>query len=139
MEAHLTGRFLETRIAGMCRYCAVTTVSFMASSLQYYVFLSCQIATYEHPVFFAYSRCILRIALAVSVQRRVRLYWPRGSEPMKEILQYLKTHGERLSTDIAEATGISLAAVCLQLAELAAKFEVVAIQSDLTRAKGLME
>ena len=58
---------------------------------------------------------------------------------MKEILQYLKTHSERLDTDIAEATGISLAAVCLQLAELAAKFEVVAIQSDLTRAKGLRE
>ncbi|MDP1939116.1 MAG: DeoR family transcriptional regulator [Gallionella sp.] len=48
---------------------------------------------------------------------------------MKEILQYLKKHGERLDTDIAEATGISLATVRLQLAELAAKYEVVACLS----------
>jgi len=50
-------------------------------------------------------------------------------DPMNEILQYLKTHGERLDTDIAEATGISLATVRLQLAELAAKCEVVACHS----------
>ncbi|MDP4029488.1 MAG: ArsR family transcriptional regulator [Gallionella sp.] len=43
---------------------------------------------------------------------------------MNKILQYLKKHGERLDTDIAEATEISLAVVCFQLAELAAKFEV---------------
>lgn len=48
---------------------------------------------------------------------------------MKEILQYLKKHGERLDTDIAEATGISLATVRLHLAELAAKCEVVACHS----------
>jgi len=52
-----------------------------------------------------------------------------GNETMKEILQYLKKHGERLDTDIAEATGISLATVRLQLAELAAKCEVVACHS----------
>lgn len=48
---------------------------------------------------------------------------------MNQILQYLKKHGERLDTDIAEATGISLASVRLQLAELAAKCEVVTCYS----------
>ena len=48
---------------------------------------------------------------------------------MNEILQYLKMHGERLDTDIAKATGISLATVRLQLAELAAKCEVVVCHS----------
>lgn len=49
--------------------------------------------------------------------------------PTNEILQYLKTQGERLDTDIAKATGISLAAVRLELAELAARCEVVACHS----------
>ena len=49
--------------------------------------------------------------------------------PTNQILQYLKKHGERLDTDIAEATGIPLAAVRLQLAELTAKCEVVACHS----------
>jgi len=44
---------------------------------------------------------------------------------MKEILQYLKNHGERLDTEIAEATGISLAKVRLYLTELAAKREIM--------------
>lgn len=44
---------------------------------------------------------------------------------MKEILQYLKTHGERLDTEIAEATGISLTDVRLHLSELAAKGEIM--------------
>ena len=44
---------------------------------------------------------------------------------MKEILQYLKNHGEQLDTEIAGATGISLANVRTQLAELAAKGEVM--------------
>jgi DeoR/GlpR family transcriptional regulator of sugar metabolism len=48
---------------------------------------------------------------------------------MKEILQYLKRHGERLDTEIAEATGISLANVRLHLSELAAKGEVMACHS----------
>jgi len=48
---------------------------------------------------------------------------------MKEILQYLKNHGERLDTDIAEATGISLAKVRLHLTELAAKGEIMACHS----------
>ena len=43
----------------------------------------------------------------------------------KEILQYLKKNGEKLDTEIAVATGISLANVLLHLSELAAKGEVV--------------
>jgi len=48
---------------------------------------------------------------------------------MNEILQYMMTHGERLDKEIAAATGISLAAVRLQLAELTASHEIVACQS----------
>jgi hypothetical protein len=48
---------------------------------------------------------------------------------MKEILLYLKTNGERLDTEIAEATGLSLAKVRVQLAELAAKGEIMACHS----------
>ena len=44
---------------------------------------------------------------------------------MKEILQYLKTHGERLDTEIAQATGIPLAKVHLYLSELAANKEIM--------------
>ena len=45
---------------------------------------------------------------------------------MNKILQHLKKNGEQLDTEIAVATGISLATVRLQLAELTAKYEVVA-------------
>ena len=48
---------------------------------------------------------------------------------MKEILQYLKKNGEQLDTDIAVATGISLATVRLHLAELSARYEIVACQT----------
>lgn len=48
---------------------------------------------------------------------------------MNEILQYLKTHGERLDTEIAEATGLTLAKVRTILAELAAKGEIMACHS----------
>jgi DNA-binding IclR family transcriptional regulator len=48
---------------------------------------------------------------------------------MIEILQYLKKHGERLDTEIAEASGISLANVRLQLAELVAKGEAMSCHS----------
>jgi len=48
---------------------------------------------------------------------------------MKEILQYLKANGERLDTDIAEATGLSLAKVRAQLTELAAKGEIMVCHS----------
>jgi hypothetical protein len=48
---------------------------------------------------------------------------------MKEILQYLKVNGERLDTEIAHATGLTLAKVRVQLAELAAKGEIMACHS----------
>jgi transcription initiation factor IIE alpha subunit len=48
---------------------------------------------------------------------------------MKTIQQYLKKNGEQLDTEIAVATGISLATVRLHLAELTAKYEVVACQT----------
>lgn len=48
---------------------------------------------------------------------------------MKEILEYLKTHGERLDAEIAQAVGISLAKVRIQLLDLAAKGEVMSYQS----------
>ena len=48
---------------------------------------------------------------------------------MNEILQLLKKHGERLDTEIAEATGIKLAAVRLQLSEMAAKNEIMMCNS----------
>lgn len=44
---------------------------------------------------------------------------------MQDILQYLKTHGERLDAEISEATGIPLESVCLSLAELSARGEVI--------------
>jgi DNA-binding IclR family transcriptional regulator len=48
---------------------------------------------------------------------------------MNEILQHLKTHGERLDAEIAEAVGMSLTKVRIQLLELAAKGEVMSYQS----------
>jgi len=48
---------------------------------------------------------------------------------MNEILQYLKTHGERLDSEIAVAIGIPLAKAHLHLSELAAKGEIVACHS----------
>lgn len=48
---------------------------------------------------------------------------------MKEILLYLKTHGERLDTEIAEAVGISVTKVRVQLEELAAQREIMVYHS----------
>lgn len=48
---------------------------------------------------------------------------------MKEILEYLKKHGELLDTEIAVATGIPLTNVHLHLLELAAKRKIVACHS----------
>ncbi len=48
---------------------------------------------------------------------------------MKDILHYLKTHGEQLDTEIAEALGLPLAAVHARLTELAARREVMACHS----------
>ncbi len=47
------------------------------------------------------------------------------NEPMNEILQYLKNHGEKLDMEIAIATGISLTNVRLHLSELATKGEIM--------------
>lgn len=48
---------------------------------------------------------------------------------MKEILQYLKNHGEQLDTEIAGATGISLANVRRHLSELATNGDVMTCHS----------
>lgn len=48
---------------------------------------------------------------------------------MNEILQYLKNHGEQLDTEIAGATGISLAVVRRYLSELAIKGDVMTCHS----------
>jgi len=46
-------------------------------------------------------------------------------QPIKEILNYLSNHGERLDTEIAVATGISRTNVRLYLSELASKGEIM--------------
>jgi hypothetical protein len=48
---------------------------------------------------------------------------------MDEILLYLKKHGERLDSEIALATGTSLAKVRLHLSELSGKREVMTCHS----------
>jgi DNA-binding IclR family transcriptional regulator len=48
---------------------------------------------------------------------------------MKNILQYLKTHGEQLDTEIAAALKLPLATVRARLAELAANREVMVCHS----------
>jgi transcription initiation factor IIE alpha subunit len=48
---------------------------------------------------------------------------------MSAILQYLKSHGEKLDTEIAEATGLSVEAIRIQLIELSANNEVMVCQS----------
>jgi predicted ArsR family transcriptional regulator len=54
---------------------------------------------------------------------------------MKEILQYLKSHGEQLDTEIAAATRIPLANVRIHLTELAANGEIVSCHT-IKYAKG---
>jgi hypothetical protein len=49
--------------------------------------------------------------------------------PEAQILQYLKTHGEKLDTEIADATGIPLAKTRLCLTELATKREIMLCDS----------
>jgi DNA-binding IclR family transcriptional regulator len=44
---------------------------------------------------------------------------------MNEILQFLKARGERLDTEIAEATGLPLTKVRLHVSELTAKGQVM--------------
>ena len=48
---------------------------------------------------------------------------------MKEILQYLKIHGECIDTAIAEATGIPLATVHTHLTELKADKQIMMCDS----------
>ncbi len=48
---------------------------------------------------------------------------------MLEILQYLKTTGEKLDTEIANAVGIPIAKTRLNLAELASKGDVMSCLS----------
>ncbi|MBL8385714.1 MAG: hypothetical protein JNM90_21695 [Burkholderiales bacterium] len=48
---------------------------------------------------------------------------------MHQIMQYLKASGERLDAEIADETGLPLANVKLQLAELSARGEVIMCHS----------
>ena len=48
---------------------------------------------------------------------------------MKEILEYLKKHGEQLDTEIADAVGISVVKVRTLISELADKGEVMTCHS----------
>ena len=48
---------------------------------------------------------------------------------MQDIVQYLKLNGERLDSEIATATGISLAKVRLSVSELSAKGDVIVCRS----------
>ncbi len=48
---------------------------------------------------------------------------------MQEILQYLKNNGERLDSEIAAATGISLANVRLGVSALSARGDVMMCRS----------
>jgi len=48
---------------------------------------------------------------------------------MNEILRYMEMQGEKFDKEIAVATGLSLASVRLQLAELTALHEIVACKS----------
>jgi hypothetical protein len=48
---------------------------------------------------------------------------------MQEILQYLKLNGERLDSEIATATGVSLANVRLSVSALSARGDVIVCRS----------
>jgi len=48
---------------------------------------------------------------------------------LQEILKYLKARGEQLDTEIAAATGMSLAAVRQRVTELSARGEVMVCRS----------
>jgi len=53
------------------------------------------------------------------------LHSPTEIQSIKEILQYLSKHGERIDTEIAVATGMSRSNVRLYLSELASKGEIM--------------
>lgn len=48
---------------------------------------------------------------------------------MQEILEYLKVNGERLDSEIAAATGLSLAKVRLSVSDLSARGDVMVCRS----------
>jgi hypothetical protein len=48
---------------------------------------------------------------------------------MQGVLQYLKNHGERLDSEIAAATGMSLESVRLEVSSLSAKGDVIVCRS----------
>ena len=48
---------------------------------------------------------------------------------MQEILQYLKNHGEQLDSEIAAATGLSLANVRIGMSALSARGDVMMCRS----------
>lgn len=61
---------------------------------------------------------------------------------MQTILQYLKEHGERLDSEIAMETGLSLEDVCLYLTKLAARGDVIMCRTtryvDEERVEGML-
>ena len=61
---------------------------------------------------------------------------------MQEIMKYLKAHGERLDTEIASATGISLANVNRTVSDLSAKGEIIVCRltrfNDGKKIEGLL-
>jgi hypothetical protein len=90
------------------------------------------------PIFPPPPVCAVRFAVSVlnlfPVLRQIRRTLTTraisgGKEAMKDILQYLKTHGERLDTEIAAALGLSLATARTRLSQLAADREVMVCHS----------
>src|SRR6266705_2114940 len=65
-----------------------------------------------------------------------------GASALQEILKYLKDRGERLDSEIATDTGISLQNVRLHVSELSARGEVILCQSirfnNGKRSEGLL-
>jgi hypothetical protein len=52
----------------------------------------------------------------------------QGVYELSEIIQYLKEHGERLESEIAKGTGLSLEKVRVRLSDLSARGEVIMCQ-----------
>jgi transcription initiation factor IIE alpha subunit len=61
---------------------------------------------------------------------------------MQEIMKYLKAHGERLDSEIASATGISLANVNRTVSDLSARGEIIVCRltrfNDGKKTEGLL-
>jgi len=67
--------------------------------------------------------------LAPFVIYLIRVLIVYGNELMKEILDYLKKNGEKLDSEIAVATGLSLTKVRAHLTELSDKREIMTCRS----------